>query len=75
MASDAGEGGPQLNRNGMVHLCLNFEDPGEQKKVFNALAEGGEVGMPLQDTFWGAKYGMLTDKFGVNWMLNCEMKK
>jgi PhnB protein len=75
MASDAGQGGPQLNKNGMVHLCLNFEDPREQKKVFNALAAGGEVGMPLQETFWGAKYGMLTDKFGVNWMLNCEMKK
>jgi PhnB protein len=75
MASDAGEGGPQLNPNGMVHLSINFESQKEQEKVFKALSEEGTIGMPLQDTFWGARFGMLTDKFGVNWMLNCEMKK
>lgn len=75
MASDAGGGGPKLNKNGMVHLSINFDEPDEQKKVFKELSEGGEVGMPLQDTFWGARFGMITDKFGVNWMLNCEKKK
>jgi PhnB protein len=75
MASDSGEGGTALSKNGMVHLSLNFTDPDEQKRVFAALSEGAIVGMPLQDTFWGARFGMLTDKFGVNWMLNCEIKK
>lgn len=75
MASDTGEGGPKLNPNGMVHLSLNCEDPGQQEKIFRALSEGGIVGMPLQDTFWGARFGMLTDKFGICWMLNCEKKK
>lgn len=38
---------------------------------FAALAEGGAIAVPLQETFWGAKCGMLTDAFGVRWMLNC----
>ena len=75
MAADSGEGGPQAVKDGMVHLSINFNDMARQEKVFNALSEGGKVNMPLQDTFWGAKFGMLTDKFGVNWMFNCEMKK
>lgn len=75
MASDTGEGGPKLNPNGMVHLSVNFDDATEQEKVFNALAEGGVAGMPLQDTFWGARFGMLTDKFGICWMLNYEKPK
>lgn len=75
MASDTGEGGPKLNANGMVHLSLNFEDAAKQEKVFNALAEDGAVGMPLQDTFWGAKFGMVTDQFGICWMLNFEKTK
>jgi PhnB protein len=44
-------------------------------KSFDALANGGKVTMPLQDTFWGAKFGTLTDTFGINWMFNCEKKK
>jgi PhnB protein len=45
----------------------------EMEKTFDKLAEGGRITMPLQDTFWGARFGMLTDKFGVNWMFNCEL--
>ena len=43
--------------------------------VFNKMAEGGKITMPLQEQFWGAKFGMLRDKFGVSWMFNCELKK
>ena len=74
MASDSGDGGSQLVKNGMVHLSINFEDLAEEEKVFHALSEGGKVTMPLQDTFWGARFGMLTDKFGVNWMFNYDLK-
>jgi PhnB protein len=42
---------------------------------FDALASGGKVKMPLQDTFWGARFGMLTDAFNINWMFNCEKRK
>ena len=41
----------------------------------NKLAEGGKITMPLEDTFWGAYFGMLTDKFGMHWMFNTEHKK
>ena len=58
-----------------VTLNIDFNDPAGQKKVFDRLAQGGKVTMPLQDTFWGARFGMLTDKFGINWMANCELKK
>ena len=68
MASDNPMG--TSGQGGLVHLSLHFEDGDRQEKVFNALAEGGKVTMPLQDTFWGARFGMLQDKYGVNWMFN-----
>jgi PhnB protein len=43
--------------------------------VFEKMSEGGTVSMPLQDAFWGSRFGMLQDKFGINWMFNCELKK
>jgi PhnB protein len=54
-----------------VSLNINLTDEKEQARIFTALSQGGIVTMPLEDTFWGAKYGMLTDRFGVQWMLNC----
>jgi PhnB protein len=58
-----------------ITLSLNLTDLKEQEEIFNKLAAGGKVGQPLEDAFWGARFGMLTDKFGINWMLNCELKK
>lgn len=58
-----------------VTLALGFEDTAETERVFYELSAGGTVTMPLQDTFWGAKFGMFTDKFGINWMVNCELKQ
>jgi PhnB protein len=58
-----------------VHVSLNCDDVVDMTKKFEALAAGGKVAMPLQDTFWGAKFGMLIDAFGIHWMFNCEAKK
>ena len=44
-------------------------------KAFEALAAGGNVTSALRDTFWGAKFGMLTDAYGVSWMFHCDLKK
>jgi PhnB protein len=74
MASDGSQKESVENR-GNVHLCLDFNDPNAMANVFNALGEGGKITMPLQDTFWGARFGMLTDKFGINWMFNSESKQ
>ncbi|MEO5942947.1 MAG: VOC family protein [Ferruginibacter sp.] len=43
--------------------------------TFAALADGGNITMPMQDTFWGARFGMTTDKFGVHWMFNHDKEK
>ena len=40
------------------------------ERVFNALAAGGKVGMPLEDVFWGGKFGMVTDRFGIDWLIS-----
>ncbi len=53
-----------------VQLNLECESEEEQNRIFDALAEGGEVTMQLQDTFWNARFGQLIDKFGIHWMLN-----
>jgi PhnB protein len=58
-----------------AYVALHFDDVADMEQKFQALAQGGQVGMPLNDTFWGARFGMLTDAFGVNWMFNCELKK
>jgi PhnB protein len=56
-------------------LSMNFTQVDQMEKVFNALSEGATIRMPLQDTFWGARFGMMTDKYGVNWMFNHDYPK
>ena len=58
-----------------LSLSLDFKDLDEINKRFGALSEGGKITMELQDTFWGARFGMLTDKYGFNWMFNHDYKK
>ncbi|RYZ22105.1 MAG: VOC family protein [Chitinophagaceae bacterium] len=60
---------------GMVHLSLDFPSQEEIGATFAALSEGARITMPLQDTFWGARFGMLTDQFGVSWMFNYDKPK
>ena len=73
MASDSMPEHP-VNSGNQVHLSLQLDDEAEQTTIFNKLAEGGQVTMPLGDTFWNARFGMLVDKYGISWMLNCEKK-
>ena len=61
--------------NGNIQLSIEVEDENKMEEVFNKLAAGGKVTMPLQKQFWGAKFGMLVDKFGTGWMLSREEKK
>ena len=53
-------------------LSLNVEAPEEAERLFNALSDGGNVTMPMAETFWAHRFGMVTDKFGTPWMVNCE---
>lgn len=68
MASDGGCTGK--TGFGGFSLTLSVPDAATAGKLFTALADGGKVTMPLEPTFWSPKFGMLTDRFGVGWMVN-----
>ena len=72
MGTDAPESmGFKLTEGNTVTLNLEPDTRAETDKLFNALAVGGKVDMPLQAMFWGGYFGILIDKFGVRWMFNC----
>jgi PhnB protein len=54
-----------------VSVLLSVDEPAEAERIFSALAEYGAVQMPIQQTFWAQRFGMLVDQFGIPWMLNC----
>jgi PhnB protein len=74
MISDSHNGQLAL-KEGNIQLSVEVDDEKKIVEVFNKMAEGGKVTMPLAKQFWGATFGMLQDKFGVNWMFNHEEKK
>jgi PhnB protein len=53
-------------------VSIAVDDPAEAARIFNALAEGGTVQMPIGPTFWADAFGMTIDRFGTPWMVNCE---
>jgi len=55
-----------------ITVSLSIDKPEDADRVFQALSEKGSVQMPIQKTFWALRFGMLTDQFGVPWMINCE---
>ena len=73
MASDCPPGN-EVQAGANVNLSVNCANMDEIKTLFKAVSAGGEVKMPLQDTFWGAHFGMLVDKFGINWMFNYDKR-
>ncbi len=67
--------GHQLNIGNQISLSLNAESKEEADKIFNGLSVDGKVEMPIEDTFWGAYFGMWEDKFGIKWMINYDYPK
>lgn len=75
MGSDAPEAmGFKINPGNNVYINLEPDTRAETDRLFAALGEGGVVEMQLQDMFWGAYFGTLTDRFGTRWMFNCASK-
>jgi PhnB protein len=73
MATDALESmGQKLTEGNNYSISVSAESKEEADKLFNGLAEGGKVEMPLGDAFWGAYFGMTQDKFGIRWMVNYD---
>ena len=52
-------------------VSLGFKDSADAERVFKALSENGTVQMPIQQTFWATRFGMLVDQFAIPWMVNC----
>jgi PhnB protein len=75
MATDSPESmGFKLVHGNNIHINLEPDTREETDRLFKALAEGGKVGVELQEMFWGDYFGSCTDKFGINWMFNCSQK-
>lgn len=70
MASDAPPG--RYAKPQGFSVTLQIADPAEAERVFGALSDGAEIQMPLQQTFWASRFGMLVDRFGTPWMVNCD---
>ncbi len=71
MASDAPPGRQQKPQG--FSVSISVDDPTEAERIYKELAEGAvAVTMPIQETFWAKRFGMLTDRFGIPWMINCE---
>ena len=60
---------------GNISLAIGLNDPERAKQIFGKLAKDGSVIMPLEKTYWAEAFGMVTDKFGVKWMVNCDAPK
>ena len=60
---------------GNISLAIGLNDPERAKQIFGNLAKDGTVIMPLDKTYWAEAFGMVTDKFGVKWMVNCDAPK
>ena len=73
MASDAPPG-RQYKENGGFCVSLSVDTPEDAERIFNAFADGGSVGMPMAETFFALKFGMVNDRFGTPWMVVCEKK-
>ncbi len=75
MATDAPESmGFKLQTGNNMHINLEPETKEETERLFKELSAGGKVSMPLADMFWGAMFAEFTDKYGINWMLNFQLK-
>jgi len=75
MGSDSGdEWAPKIEFGNNFSISVNTDIENETNEIFNAQAEGGKITMPPNNTFWGAYFGTLTDKFGINWMVSSGVK-
>jgi PhnB protein len=73
MGSDTSESwGPPTIQGNNFSVSVNADGRDDADRIFNGLSAGGRVTMPMQNMFWGAYFGMFTDKFGIQWMVNYE---
>lgn len=73
MGTDALESmGHTLTEGNNFSICIAADSQAEADRLFSGLSSGGKITMPLMDTFWGAYFGMFTDRFGIQWMVSYD---
>ena len=72
MGSDMPESMPAVIIGNNFTISVNVDNEAEADKIFDGLAAGGKVSMPMQNTFWSPYFGMCADRFGIQWMVNCS---
>jgi PhnB protein len=72
MGSDSTSQSGDVVMGANVSISINTDSRAEADRIFNGLSAGGNAFMPMTSTFWGAYFGMFTDKFGINWMVNFD---
>lgn len=70
MGSDTPPGQPYEAPRG-IYVSINVDETAEAERIFKELAEGGQVVLPIEKTFWAERFGMTVDRFGTPWMVNC----
>lgn len=75
MGTDVPETMEQVKNGTSMSISINTDSEQQTRDLYAKLSEGGDIKMPLDNMFWGALYGMFTDKFGIQWMLNYEYEK
>jgi PhnB protein len=75
MASDSLESMGKIFQGNNFSISITAESKEEADKLFNGLSKNGTIQMPLEESFWGSYFGMLTDNFGIKWMVDYELKK
>jgi PhnB protein len=75
MGSDSNSYSGNADFGNNFSISVNTGAKEEAERIFNSLSDGGKVIMPMENTFWGSYFGMLTDKFGINWMVSFELNQ
>jgi PhnB protein len=74
MGSDtSGEWNQEVKQGNNFSISINTATIVKADRLFDIISEGGKVTMPMDNTFWGSYFGMFTDKFGINWMVNVDI--
>lgn len=73
MGSDSPSSMGAVTQGNNHHISIHTDNSEETDRLFNGLSAGGQVTMPLQDTYWGARFGMFVDQFGIHWMINQQI--
>jgi PhnB protein len=75
MGSDSPSTMGKIVNGNNYHISIQTNDTEETDRLFAGLSAGGQVSMPLQETFWGARFAMFVDKFGIQWMINQDISQ